>query len=204
MRRVSLVAERASPVRLAFGSGNVVIEAQTEGRARAVETVPAEFAGDERVISFNPHYLLDGLTAAASPGARDARPGSRTPTASTVRRRRAGQQRAGSHPEPGLVRIEFTSPAKPALITRAAAAEGGAGPEPGTAPVPSSVTWWCRCAPSPGPEHDRACGSQPPGQPPGAQRRDGPGWGLSAGQAPGAPAGGQARDANRLRSRQSA
>ena len=73
VRRVSLVAERATPVRLTFGSGNVVIEAHTDGRARAVETVPADFEGDERTISFNPHYLLDGLTAAASlPPARPA------------------------------------------------------------------------------------------------------------------------------------
>jgi len=53
------------PGRLAFGPGVVVVEAQAEGRARAVETVPAEFEGDEPVISFNPHYLLDGLNAAA-------------------------------------------------------------------------------------------------------------------------------------------
>ena len=66
VRRVSLVAERASPVRLAFGHGEVVIEAQAEGRARAVESVAADFAGDERVISFNPHFLLDGLVAAAA------------------------------------------------------------------------------------------------------------------------------------------
>src|SRR6266566_2142435 len=32
VRRVSLVAERASPVRLAFGTGMVVVEAQAEGR----------------------------------------------------------------------------------------------------------------------------------------------------------------------------
>jgi DNA polymerase-3 subunit beta len=69
VRRVSLVAERASPVRLAFGPGAVVVEAQAEGRARAVETVAADFEGDEPVIAFNPHYLLDGLTAAAASAA---------------------------------------------------------------------------------------------------------------------------------------
>ncbi len=67
VRRVSLVAERGSPVRLAFGDGEVVIEAGSQGQARAVERVPALFAGDERVIAFSPHYLLDGLTAAATP-----------------------------------------------------------------------------------------------------------------------------------------
>ncbi|MEP7025336.1 MAG: DNA polymerase III subunit beta, partial [Actinomycetota bacterium] len=58
VRRVSLVAERATPVRLTFGAGAVVIEAQAEGRARAIETVPADFEGAEPVIAFNPHYLL--------------------------------------------------------------------------------------------------------------------------------------------------
>jgi DNA polymerase III subunit beta len=107
VRRVSLVADRASPVRLEFGSGQVVVEAQTEGRARAVETVAAEFRGDQPVISFNPHYLLDGLAAAAAPG--HSRP----------------VPEAGDRPEsdggPGLIRLEFTSPAKPALITWAQA-----------------------------------------------------------------------------------
>ncbi len=105
VRRVSLVAERASPVRLAFGSGTVVIEAQTDGRARAVETVPAEFEGDERVISFSPHYLLDGLAAAA---------------ASAAAPRQAGASRDDEEAppaDPGQIRLEFTTAAKPALIT---------------------------------------------------------------------------------------
>jgi DNA polymerase-3 subunit beta len=151
VRRVSLVADRASPVRLAFGPGSVVVEAQTEGRARAVETVTAEFHGDQPVISFNPHYLLDGLVAAAaqahprhaadhadaagsgggtgsggtgsgdtgsgdtgsgdtgSAGTADAEPGGGEP----------GDAGAGGPADPGLLRLEFTSPAKPALITRA-------------------------------------------------------------------------------------
>jgi DNA polymerase III subunit beta len=105
VRRVSLVADRASPVRLTFGSANVVIEAQTDGRARAVETVPAEFEGEERVISFNPHYLLDGLGAASAPAAPARQPG--TP-------------RDGEEPtpvEPGRIRLEFSTAAKPALLT---------------------------------------------------------------------------------------
>ena len=118
----------------------MVIEARTEGRARAVETVPAEFSGDEPGIAFNPHYLLDGLTAAASPAvspaARDSAAGDPDPRGQHGAAEEGGSAAGGKPPEPGLVRIEFTSPAKPALITRAAAAEGGAGPEPGTAPVP--------------------------------------------------------------------
>jgi DNA polymerase III subunit beta len=105
VRRVSLVADRASPVRLTFGSGNVVIEAQTEGRARAVETVPADFEGEQRIISFNPHYLLDGLGAAS---------------VSAASARRAGGPADGEEvppAEPGRIRLQFSSAAKPALIT---------------------------------------------------------------------------------------
>jgi DNA polymerase III subunit beta len=105
VRRVSLVADRATPVRLAFDSGRVVIEAHTDGRARAVETVPAEFAGGEHVISFSPHYLLDGLTAAAAPaGAVRAAGGAHD-----------GEEEPAA--DPGQIRLEFSTAAKPALIT---------------------------------------------------------------------------------------
>jgi DNA polymerase III sliding clamp (beta) subunit (PCNA family) len=108
----------------------VLIEAQTEGRARAVETVRAEFRGTEPVIAFNPHYLLDGLTAALVPAPSGA--AAEDPAGA------AGDTADGAadHPEaadPGLVSIEFTSPAKPALITRVPAAGGADGP-PGQAP----------------------------------------------------------------------
>jgi len=100
VRRVSLVAERTSPVHLTFGDGEVVIEAHTDGRARAAETVRAGFTGSEPAISFNPGYLLDGLAAAAVCGAGRPAP--------------AGE---ATEPEPGRIQLEFTSPAKPALIT---------------------------------------------------------------------------------------
>jgi len=123
VRRVSLVAERASPVRLAFGSGNVVIEARTDGRARAVETVPADFEGHERVISFSPNYLLDGLGAAAA----SALPPGQAPSAS-------GDDDVARSADARQIRLEFSSAAKPALITWA----GDAGLVTGDAePVPA-------------------------------------------------------------------
>ena len=100
VRRVSLVADRTTPVQLAFRSDVVVIEAQSDGRARAVESVPVGFAGADRVISFNPHYLLDGLAAAGL----------------TCHAEPAGTGDDGSV-APGRIRLQFTSPAKPALIT---------------------------------------------------------------------------------------
>ena len=111
VRRVALVAERGSPVRLAFGDDEVVIEAGSQGQARAVERVPAVFAGDERVIAFSPHYLLDGLTAAATPstGPAVATPGDTAEEAATAASGRTGT--------PDRIRLEFTSAARPAVIT---------------------------------------------------------------------------------------
>jgi DNA polymerase III sliding clamp (beta) subunit (PCNA family) len=146
VRRVSLVADRASPVRLTFGPGQVLIEAQTEGRARAVETVPADFRGDEPVIAFNPHYLLDGLVAAAVPGQPRPHAGDPGGTGSGREGDAGPSDPASTDPastdpastgpaDPGLLRIEFTSPAKPALITRVSSQAGpdGVPEEPGTA-----------------------------------------------------------------------
>jgi len=118
VRRVSLVADRTSPVRLSFSPGKVVIEAQTEGRARAVETVPAEFHGAEPGIAFNPHYLLDGLAAAAAPVPPRAKPSGAETGGPPAPDANPGADGAAPPTDPGLLRIEFTSPAKPALITR--------------------------------------------------------------------------------------
>jgi DNA polymerase III subunit beta len=121
VRRVSLVADRASPVRLTFEPGAVALEAQTEGRARAAEKVTASFHGDEPVIAFNPHYLLDGLTAAAA-GAGPARNTAGAGADATGDEAAAGPGAAGDPASPAhaaTIRLEFTSPAKPALITLA-------------------------------------------------------------------------------------
>jgi DNA polymerase-3 subunit beta len=88
VRRVSLVAERGTPVQLSFGPDRVTVGAATQGQARAREIVPADFAGDEPVIAFNPHYLLDGIIAAMA-----------------------------DMPSSPRVRLRFTSPSKPAVIT---------------------------------------------------------------------------------------
>jgi DNA polymerase III subunit beta len=130
VRRVSLVADRATPVRLTFEPGTVALEAQTEGRARAAERVTASFRGDEPVIAFNPHYLLDGLTTAAA-----AAGPARQAVGSGAEDGAPAATAEGSDPAPGAatIRLEFTSPAKPALITPAGAAasagdQGGQGP----------------------------------------------------------------------------
>jgi DNA polymerase-3 subunit beta len=122
VRRVSLVADRASPVRLTFGSGTVAIEAQTEGRARAIERVAASFHGDEPAIAFNPHYLLDGITAAAGgpgPARHPAAPASADGGAAEDPAADGASDARDGSAGPATIRLEFTSPARPALITLA-------------------------------------------------------------------------------------
>ena len=92
VKRVALVAERGSSVRLSFAAGTVTIEAGTEGQARAREIVAAEFEGDEHDIAFSPHYLLDGLGAALTAA-------------------------ASAEGEEARIRLQFSGPTKPAVIT---------------------------------------------------------------------------------------
>ena len=72
VRRVALVAERNTPVRLTFSSGQLVLEAGAGDEAQADEVIEAGFDGEELTIAFNPQYLLDGLAAIESDTARIA------------------------------------------------------------------------------------------------------------------------------------
>ncbi len=67
VKRVSLVAERNTPVRLAFTSGELQLDAGAGDDAQASETLEAELTGDDITIAFNPHFLLDGLGAIDAP-----------------------------------------------------------------------------------------------------------------------------------------
>src|SRR5690606_2920175 len=70
VKRVSLVAERNTPLRLAFGEGQAVLEAGTGDEAQAVEVLEATLEGDDIQIAFNSGFLLDGLNAVDSDIAR--------------------------------------------------------------------------------------------------------------------------------------
>ena len=63
VRRVALVAERNTPIRLSFTDGSVTLEAGTGDEAQASESLEATLDGDDISIAFNPGYLLDGLGA---------------------------------------------------------------------------------------------------------------------------------------------
>ncbi|MBE1877509.1 DNA polymerase III subunit beta [Myceligenerans pegani] len=62
-KRVSLVAERNTPIRLSFSEGQVVLDAGQGDDAQASEALEAVLDGEDIAVAFNPQYLLDGLGA---------------------------------------------------------------------------------------------------------------------------------------------
>jgi DNA polymerase-3 subunit beta len=71
VKRVALVAERNTPIRLTFSDGHLGLEAGTGDEAQATEDLDASFDGEDGFqIAFNPHYLLEGLSAISSDTAR--------------------------------------------------------------------------------------------------------------------------------------
>jgi DNA polymerase-3 subunit beta len=92
VRRVALVAERSTPVRLSFTEGQVVLEAGQGDDAQASEAIEAVLTGGDITIAFNPQFLLDGLQALGRP----------------------------------YVRLSFTLPTKPAVLTGQDAPHGDA------------------------------------------------------------------------------
>lgn len=83
VRRVSLVAERSTPIRLSFTQGALSLEAGQGDDAQASEHLVAHLEGEDISTAFNPGYLLDGLSALTTP----------------------------------YVRLDFTHPSKPAVLT---------------------------------------------------------------------------------------
>lgn len=62
-RRVSLVAERNTAIRLAFSEGQVVLAAGQGDDAQASEALESALTGEDITVAFNPQFLLDGLGA---------------------------------------------------------------------------------------------------------------------------------------------
>lgn len=60
-RRVSQLAQRNAPLRLALSPGELTVAAETPDVGDAQETMPAAFEGEPLEIGFNPEFLKDGL-----------------------------------------------------------------------------------------------------------------------------------------------
>jgi DNA polymerase-3 subunit beta len=63
VRRVSLLAQKNTPLRLAFTAGELTVSAKTPDVGEARETLPVAYQGDPLEIGFNPEFLRAGLEA---------------------------------------------------------------------------------------------------------------------------------------------
>ncbi|MDA2806424.1 DNA polymerase III subunit beta [Nocardiopsis suaedae] len=96
VKRVALVADRSTPVRISFtpgsggAAGEAVLEAGSGEDAQAAEVLAVDYDGEPMRIAFAPGYLLDGLAGVATERAR----------------------------------LDMTQPTKPAVISDAPESEG--------------------------------------------------------------------------------
>jgi DNA polymerase-3 subunit beta len=63
VRRISLLAQKNAPLRLAFSQGELTVSAQTPDVGEARESLPVPFEGEALEIGFNPDFLRAGLEA---------------------------------------------------------------------------------------------------------------------------------------------
>jgi DNA polymerase III subunit beta len=66
VRRVSLMAQRNSPLRLRFAEGELTVSAITQDVGEARESLPAPYNADALEIGFNAEFLRDGLESVES------------------------------------------------------------------------------------------------------------------------------------------
>jgi DNA polymerase-3 subunit beta len=61
VRRVRLMAQEATPIRLNMRADTLELVAVTQDVGQAQETLDASYNGDELTVAFNPDYLIDGI-----------------------------------------------------------------------------------------------------------------------------------------------
>jgi DNA polymerase-3 subunit beta len=61
VRRVAIMAQRNSPLRLRFAEGELTVSAITQDVGEARESLPAGFTGEPMEIGFNAEFLRDGV-----------------------------------------------------------------------------------------------------------------------------------------------
>ncbi|WP_349826653.1 DNA polymerase III subunit beta [Brevibacterium litoralis] len=72
VRRVSLVAERNTPIRFEFVEGSLTLRAGAGDDAQATESLPIALNGEDITTGFNPHFISEGLAAIDEPYVRFA------------------------------------------------------------------------------------------------------------------------------------
>jgi DNA polymerase-3 subunit beta len=61
VRRVAVVSQRNSPLRLRFAEGELTVSARTPDVGEATESLPVPFEGEALEIGFNPEFLREGI-----------------------------------------------------------------------------------------------------------------------------------------------
>jgi DNA polymerase-3 subunit beta len=61
VRRIAVMAQRNSPLRLRFAEGELAVSARTQDVGEADESLPAAFSGEPLEIGFNAEFLRDGI-----------------------------------------------------------------------------------------------------------------------------------------------
>ncbi len=64
VRRVRLLAQESTPVRLSMSGDGLELVAVTQDVGQAHETVEASYNGTDLTVAFNPEYLIDGIEVA--------------------------------------------------------------------------------------------------------------------------------------------
>lgn len=65
-RRISQLAQRNAPLRLAFSEGELTVAAETPDIGDASEAMPAPYSGEPLEIAFNPQFLIEGIESVAT------------------------------------------------------------------------------------------------------------------------------------------
>lgn len=61
VRRVRLMAQEATPIRLTMNSDGLELVAVTQDVGQAQEALDASYEGEDLTVAFNPDYLIDGI-----------------------------------------------------------------------------------------------------------------------------------------------
>jgi DNA polymerase-3 subunit beta len=66
VRRVAVMAQRNSPLRLRFAEGELTVSAQTQDVGEARESLPVQFTGEPLEIGFNAEFLREGIESVSA------------------------------------------------------------------------------------------------------------------------------------------
>ncbi len=66
IKRVGLMAQKNTPLKLSFSSGKLAVSAQTPDVGTASDQIPVPYSGEDMEIGFNPEYIRDGLESSGS------------------------------------------------------------------------------------------------------------------------------------------